>query len=210
MEHELWFYADVKNPQGFDQAVSQEIHEQWEFVVPAQDGSKKKARVRATTKDGVTVYTETLKVYTKGEGNNILSCEEPTVEITEEYFKTWIKVFGTTGCNKIRYVFLSKQVSLNVEGREPVILPEVQYEVDVLLNASGQRSRWCKVDIEIDKILTYLNEYHPDIKKFDAKVALSSLPIGLENAFSGDTDDEEQKEGVKRFWEKFAITPSQD
>lgn len=205
METELWFYAMVTKNDGFDQAVSNEIHEQWEYKIPSEDGQKKKQRVRATTKDGVTIYTETLKIETKGENNNVLSHKEPTVEINEDYFRAWIEAFGTTGVNKIRYTFLSKNVELTIPDHEPITLPELTFEVDILINAGGQRSKWCKVDIEIDKALAYLEQNHPDIKSFDVKVALSSLPLGLENAFSGAEEGEEYQEATKRFWDSFAI-----
>lgn len=203
-EKELWFYALVEKPQGLDMAVSTEIHEQWEFNIPGENGAKKKARVRATTKDGQVAYTETIKIYEEGAANHVLSCLEPTIEITEEYFRAWIKAFGTTGVNKIRYTFVSKEVTLEAEG-QTVTLPEVKYEVDVLINEAGQRSKWCKIDIEIDGILAYLAEHHPDIKKFDTTVKLSSLPFQPTNAFSGDVDDEAHREAVKTFWSKFSI-----
>lgn len=202
-ETELCFYALVGDSSGFDQAVSQEIHEQYEHVIVSPDGLKNKQRIRATTRDGVVIYDETIKLYSKDE-NILLNAHEPTVPITAEYFEAWKKLFPAKGVNKIRYVFISKEVELEAEG-QVVKLPEVKYEVDIFLNANGQRSRWCKIDIEIDGILAFLKEQHPDIKQFDTTVKLSSLPIKPEHAFSGVTEDEEQKKAIASFWEAFAI-----
>ena len=80
----------------------------------------------------------------------------------------------------------------------------INYQVDVFFDKEGQRAKWCKIDIEIDDILAYLAEHHPEIEQFDTTVWLSKLPFKPEDAFSAVTDDEEQKEAIKAFWERFA------
>lgn len=199
-ETELYFYGRVTNTDGFEQAVSQEIHEQYEYR-PGGYGSSK-VRIRATTIDGKVTYTETIKVPTKKDDTAQI-CTEATVEITEDYFEACKKLYAVTGVKKIRYVFLSKKVSLNTNG-EAVLLPEVKYEVDVLLDKQGNRSKWCKIDIEIDSVLNFLKENHPDVKDFDATVSLKSLPIGLEDVFNASSPTEEQKEALTAFYEKFS------
>lgn len=204
-ETELCFYALVTNPDGFEQAVSQEIQEQYEHVVMTPDGKKNKQRIRATTRNGDVSYEETIKLYSADEAV-LLSAHEPSVPITKDYFDSWKKLFSPKGVNKIRYIFISKEVELEAEG-QTVKLPEVKYEVDIMLNADGKRSRWCKIDIEIDGILAYLKEHHPEITKFDTTVKLSSLPIKPENAFSGVTEDEAERKAIAAFWDAFSIKP---
>lgn len=206
-ETELCFFAMITNPAGFDQAVSKEIQEQAAFYLPkTADGAPTgQVRVRATTIDGTTTYVETLKVPKAGEGGVSFANTEFNTVISQEYYEAWKATFGQKVVNKIRYVFLSKEVELEAEG-QTVTLPEVKYEVDVFLNQDGQPSKWCKIDIEIDGVLAFLKENHPTIGKFDATVKLSSLPINPEHAFAaaGPEQTEEQKAAVKAFWDKFS------
>ena len=61
------------------------------------------------------------------------------------------------------------------------------------------------VDVEIDHLLEFIEQKNIDPKKFDLTVHLSSLPIGLERAFSMKTDNPEEKEAIKHFWDYWGI-----
>lgn len=202
-ETELCFYAELGNPAGLEQAADFEKHEQWEYrIPPREDGSMRgKIRVRATERDGGILYTETIKSPPGSIGANH-GRQENTVKIDKEYFDTWIQAFGTVGCVKTRYVFLAKEVRLNWNGEE-IVLPEVKYEIDRLIKPDGSLSKWVKIDVEVDKILEYLQEKHPEVKQFDISVGLSTLPLELKNAFSAETMTDEQKTAVANFWKIF-------
>jgi len=206
-ETELCFYARIGNPAGLEQAVSQEVQSQFTYNIPdSEDGKKRgRIRVRSTAINGDTKYEECLKVPQES-GFVIEGCVEYPIPITKDYFDAWIAAYGVKGVDKIRYVFLSKEVILQTDGVD-VTLPEVKYEVDVFLDEQGNRSIWCKIDIEIDGIMAYLSEHHPEITRFDTTVKLSSLPINPEDAFSAVTEDEEQKAAIKSFWDKFSHYP---
>lgn len=206
-ETELCFYARIGDAEALENAIDIEHHEQWEYkvVVENDDNNEEyrgKVRIRRTERDGQVKFEETIKLPVESEavtqGNH-----EYTVSITEEYFDAWKKLFGDKGYKKTRYVFLSKEVMLD-HHEEEIKLPDIKYEVDVFFDQEGQRAKWCKIDIEIDDILAYLKEHHPEIEKFDTTVWLSKLPFKPEDAFSAVTDDEEQKEAIKAFWDRFA------
>lgn len=206
-ETELCFYARIGDAEALENAIDIEHHEQWEYkvVVENDDNNEEyrgKVRIRRTERDGQVKFEETIKLPVESEavtqGNH-----EYTVSITEEYFDAWKKLFGDKGYKKTRYVFLSKEVMLD-HHEEEIKLPDIKYEVDVFFDQEGQRAKWCKIDIEIDDILAYLKEHHPEIEKFDTTVWLSKLPFKPENAFSAVTDDDEQKEAIKAFWDRFA------
>lgn len=206
-ETELCFYARIGDAEALENAIDIEHHEQWEYKVIVEDDDdneeyRGKVRVRRTERDGQVKFEETIKLPVESEavtqGNH-----EYTVSITEEYFDAWKKLFGDKGYKKTRYVFLSKEVMLD-HHEEEIKLPDIKYEVDVFFDQEGQRAKWCKIDIEIDDILAYLKEHHPEIEKFDTTVWLSKLPFKPEDAFSAVTDDEEQKEAIKAFWDRFA------
>lgn len=205
-EIELAFYARVTKPEGFQQAVDTEDHEQWEYKLPPnEDGTPRgKVRVRATTKNDVTEYVETIKEPNSGSGAVAGNDEHSTI-ISESYFRAWKRTFGQKGTRKTRYVYISKDVELEIDG-QVVKLPEVKYEVDVLFNKAHQRSLWCKIDIEIDNLLAFLEEHHSELGKFDISVKLSSLPFGPEDAFSAVAADEAHQEAIKKFWDSFSFT----
>lgn len=206
-ETELCFYARIGDAEALETAIDIEHHEQWEYKVIVEDDDdneeyRGKVRIRRTERDGQVKFEETIKLPVESEavtqGNH-----EYTVSITEEYFNAWKKLFGDKGYKKTRYVFLSKEVMLD-HHEEEIKLPDIKYEVDVFFDQEGQRAKWCKIDIEIDDILAYLKEHHPEIEKFDTTVWLSKLPFKPEDAFSAVTDDDEQKEAIKAFWDRFA------
>jgi len=203
-ENEAVFYARIGDYAGFEQAADHETHEQWEYKIPVgEDGVKKgRSRVRATARGEEVSYAETIKAPGNASAG-MQSAIEHTVAIDKDHFDVWKQTFGTKGCFKGRYVFLSKSVTLTIEG-EAIILPEIKYEVDVFMNPAGEKSKWCKIDIELDHILEYLSEHHPEIKSFDLIVTLSSLPIKLEDAFSAKDMDEEHQTAVDTLWDKFA------
>lgn len=203
-ESELFFYARIGNRSGLDQAIATELHDQWEYKLPNKaDGTPRgKIRVRATTKDNQTQYTETIKTPIVGKTQVAANLESESV-IEKDYFETWKKVLGENGSVKRRYTFLSQNVTLDNNGQS-VKLPEVKYEVDVLLDPQGNSSKWCKIDIEIDPILDYLAEHHQEITSFDALVKLSHLPFEPEDAFQGNSEDPAHQAAVKAFWAKFA------
>ena len=201
-ETELCFYARIGDVEGFDQAIDTEHHEQWEHKVKLGEDYRGKTRIRRTEREGHVKFEETIKLPVESEAVTQGS-HEYTISNTEEYFGAWKALFGDKGYKKTRYVFLSKEVMLDHQ-EESIKLPDIKYEVDVFFDKEGQRAKWCKIDIEIDDILAYLAEHHPEIEKFDTTVWLSKLPFKPEDAFSAVTDDEEQKEAIKAFWERFA------
>lgn len=204
-ESELYFYARVGNRDGLSQATATELHDQWEYKFPNDEQGKPKGkqRIRATTIDGEVRYEETLKTPVDL-GKHMAANVEATTTIDKDYFEAWKQALRTTGCVKQRYTFLSQNVVLTTTDDQEVKLPEVKYEVDVLIDPQGNPSKWCKIDIEIDPILDYLSEHHADITSFDALVKLSHLPFEPQDAFVGNSEDPAHQEAVKAFWGKFA------
>lgn len=194
-ENEVCFYASVGNPDGFSQAVSMEVHAQSEYRIPTTDGSKRKIRVRKTTAEGQVSFVETIKFGDTADEFD----SKPT---TEEYYEAWLKAFGQPICNKIRYVFMAMKTKATLPTGEEIELPDMKFEIDVLVGPDGKRSKFCKVEVELDALIGYLKEHHPDHTTLDMKIVASSLPLGLDNIFF--PDDEEGKKAEKLFWDEFA------
>ena len=210
-ETELTFYAKIGNPEGLQEAISEEIQCQHAYFINHGEGKgKTQLRVRSTTKDGVVLYEETVKLPVFNPDVQTFGNQEFTTKIEEDYFNAWIAGVRVGGINKIRYVFLSKDVILDTGNGEEIKLPEVKYEVDVFLDKDGNKSKWCKIDIEIDHILDLLKEQHKDVGKFDMTVKLSTLPFRPENTFSAKTENEDELKAIAHFWEVFTIPPKQN
>lgn len=202
-ETELCFFANVENKAGLLEAVSIEIHDQWEYKLPVGEDGKAKGRVRVrrTEKNDVVSYAETLKVPFFNEGVQ-QGDTEYTTEISEEYYMAWVSTFGSVGTKKIRYTFITKNVELTTGG-DVVKLPELLFEVDILVDPQGKQSKWCKIDVELDKALAVLTEQHPDVRSYDLTVKLSELPFKPTDVVSALTTDESERAGIQAFWKRF-------
>lgn len=201
-ETELCFYGKVADPSGYDQAIAVEEHEQWERKL--DNGSK--IRVRKTTKENASAYEQTIKSHVKNDAGLVAAHIEHTVDITEAHFEAWRKTVAENGCKKIRYTFLTKACKGVYKGQE-IVIPEHQFEVDVMLTADGQRSAWVKIDVEIDKLLDYLEEHYPGIGKIKLSVGLSDLPLKLEKSFEATTTDPEERKIIETFWNQYRLDP---
>ena len=205
-EIELAYLCRVTEPKGYEQANATEIHEQWEFRLPPGENGERRGRVRVrkTTQNGETQYAETIKPPIS-EGNH--GDHEETIAITETYFETWKHVFGVTGQAKIRYSYLSQTLKVTVNG-QPLTLPPVTFEVDVFLNAAGQRSQFVKVDIEVQDVIAYLETHHPGIKASQFKIDFSQLPLGITDVIDMGSQDAKDQEAVSHFFDTFKLTLS--
>lgn len=207
-ETELTFYAKIGNFEGLEQAVSSEVQSQFSYSLPTDEGKPAtRVRVRSTARDGEMVYEETIKIAVLNPESKTFNCDEHTTIIDEAYFEAWKQAYDCSGVDKLRYVFLSKEVELDEGDGKIVKLPSIKYEVDVFLDRNGNKSKWCKIDIEIDKLLKCIQEQHASIKSFDAVVKLSALPFSPEHAFSGKTDKEDEKQAIDHFWKNFSYSP---
>lgn len=204
-EREITIYARVGEPDRLSEAVFTEQHEQWEKKLPpSETGAKTKMRIRQTvSQDGKTDYTETFKVEIEGAGalNSVI---EETTDIDESYFAAWRKHMAEKGSYKKRYVFKAEKSSVKV-GETIEHIPGVKYEVDILMTRDGKKSRWCKIDVEIDGILEVLDRKGISFEDVDTVVRVSHLPFKPEHCFLAGDGVPEHEEAVSRFWEAFNL-----
>lgn len=203
-EREITIYARVGDPDGFRMADSTEQHEQWEFTLPAEEGQpKRRIRVRETIKDGESEYEETFKVDIAGE-TAVQSTVEESTEIDDSYFRAWKQHLGQRGVLKTRHTFYAKKVLVKLEGRE-IEIPDIKYEVDVFRKSDGSRSRWCKIDVEIDNLLEFLDRKGVSFDDVEMVVKVTHLPFKPEQCFLNGDGKSEHEEAIKNFWEAFQI-----
>lgn len=202
-EREITIYARVGDTHGLNAADAMEQHEQWEMKLPEVDGKKRRQRIRQTTAGDVTKYDETIKVDIDGE-TAVQSTIEETSDITEEYFRVWKEHLGQKGSLKTRYTFHAKSVTVKIGGEETQI-PDIKYEVDILRRPDGIRSRWCKIDVEIDSLLDFLDRKGISFDDVDMVVKVTHLPFKPEQCFLANDGISQHEESIKAFWEAFNL-----
>lgn len=204
-EREITIYARVGDPSGLDQADAVEQHEQWEVRFPAtgENAPKRRARVRETISNGVSRFDETIKIDIEGE-TAVQSTVEVTTPIEADYFRAWKEHIGDRGVLKTRYTFHAKKVVVTIEDRE-VEISDIKYEVDIFRTESGERSRWCKIDVEIDSLLEFLDRKGISFDDVEMVVKVTHLPFKPEQCFLHGAGNEDHDQSVKKFWDAFQL-----
>ena len=205
MEREITIYARVGDPDGLNQADAVEQHEQWEVRLPVigENSAKRRQRVRETISDGVSRFDETIKIDIDGE-TAVQSTIEVSTPIEADYFEAWKQHFGERGVLKTRYTFHAKKVSVTMEGKE-IEIPNIKYEVDIFRTETGERSRWCKIDVEIDSLLDFLDRKGISFDDVEMVVKVTHLPFKPEQCFLHSVGNEQHDQSVKKFWDAFQL-----
>lgn len=197
-ETEYVVYAKIGNPEGLKSAVSKEHHLQIEAALK----SGAKTRVRATTKNNETKYEYTLKIKTKNEEGNEFN-KEYNLEVDQTFMLAY-KEAADKYVDKIRYKFTSESVIMKavIDGNlTELSIPNVEYEVDVYKNKEGKYSEWCKIDIEVDNILNFINSHHKNISDIKLVIKISHLPFEPRDAILVANATDEQHKFLSNLWD---------
>lgn len=202
LETEVVVYCKVSNPQGLEECDTQELHYQLESSF--SNGTR--CRVRKVTKDGKDQYFFTMKVKVSDQENPSMEANrEFTFEVDFDFFNGF-KSVAERALDKTRYIFNSKEVTMSLktdEGDRDITIPNIQYEVDVYKKEDGTISEWCKIDVEVDNIINYIDSKHPEVKDFKLLVKVSHLPFQPSNSILSVTANEEQKKTIDEIWKEF-------
>lgn len=192
-ETEITIFGRIVNMEDLNEFTEKEHHVQLESKL-----EKGKCRVRKTTTNIGTTYQYVLKipVITTSEDLNIIASNEYKLDVDELFFNGFKEVANCC-FYKTRYIAKSNEVILKIkiddEQEDIIKLPDIKYEVDIYDDINGQPSEWCKIDIEVDTLLKYINERFPDNDNdLYFKVSLQNLPINLENVIVKEFANDEQ------------------
>jgi hypothetical protein len=197
METEVIIYAKVGNFEGLHGA--DEIEEQYQLDGKFENGMR--CRVRRTTVNEDNKYYFTFKVPTSNQ-EGMEANVEYTDEVSQEFFEGFKKV-AASAVNKTRFVFHSKNVTLTakVDGSDRTfVLPSIKYEVDVYRDSNGHYIEWCKIDVEIDNVLDYINKNLPEHKEVNLSVKINHLPFQPGDAIVTQAADEKQQAFIDSLW----------
>lgn len=194
-ETEVAVYAKITDWNGLKLANHKEHHVQLEGSFVA--GPRMRVRIINDNE-----YILTMKVRQENAGE-VISNNEHNVSVDKGFAEDFKKC-ASKMVVKDRYVFNSSNVTLklNVDNEVKAIqIPNIKYEVDVYEKATGDQSEWCKIDVEIDSILKFLNTEYPEIKEFKLNIKVSHLPFKPVEPILAQNATDEQKAFLSSLWD---------
>lgn len=201
IETEIVVYAKVGDFDGLEKTSTKQHHEQLE----TKFSNGQRCRMRRVN-DKECLFTIKIPV---SDEEGIEAHEEVTTQVDQDFYEGFRQI-AEHRLLKTRYTFFSETIRLTYgegEDKQVIEIPDVKYEVDVYFNQQGEVCEWCKIDIEVDVILNYLNEHHPDLEQIKLNVKLSHLPFEPQEAILSTSMTEEQKDFVDQLWkEQFRLT----
>lgn len=181
-ETELTIFAKIGDPAGLSQATSVEEQIQITAKLGLEDNT---CRVRRSAINDAVKYVYTFKVPSGSESDPVASKREHNVDVNEEFFNDF-KTVADFEQIKTRYVFESEKITLSYKENDEdkvIDIPDIKYEVDVFKKTDGNLSEWCKIDIEIDTMMQFLEHNYPEIKNIKLNVKISHLPFAPNESF---------------------------
>lgn len=200
-ETELTIFAKISNPDGLTQATSQEAQIQITAKLGLEDNT---CRVRRSAINDTVKYVYTFKVPSGSESDPVASKREHNVDVNEEFFNDF-KTVADFEQIKTRYIFESEKITLSYKENDEdkvIDIPDIKYEVDVFKKADGNLSEWCKIDIEIDTMMQFLEHNYPEIKNIKLNVKISHLPFAPGESFLMINSDAEIMSRVRDLYDQ--------
>lgn len=203
-EIELCYMVEVRRPEGFAEASAIEIHEQYEYKLPpCEDGHRRgKIRVRKTTANNEHSYTETIKL--PHDPSSLLGDTEVNTEVNEVFFNAWRHIYRADGQHKIRHTFIATSAVMSYQGTE-IKLPPVHFELDVFIDKTGSKSKWAKVDIEVQDIIKMLKESYEEVDVAKFEIKFDCLPLDIGQVVSMVTKHSEERAAIDNFFKRYCI-----
>lgn len=199
-ETEVVVYARIGNMEGLNEAVRKERQDQLE----GQFKTGVNSRVRHNIEKDEYIFT--FKVKTKDHEG--LEANREYNAVVDKDFYEGFKSAASRYLKKTRYYFSSEKVSLTMKrGNETIIveIPNIEYEVDVYEKTDGEISEYCKIDVEADNIINFLNMHYPDIQGFKLFIKVSHLPFEPKECIHEFESDESLKKQVDLIWSQFIL-----
>lgn len=206
-ETEMTIYARMDDLSELESAATSiEDHIQLECTLIT--GSRQRVRkVTPISGDGVGSirYEFTTKLKLPDEGG-IPSSLESTVDCDEEFYKSYSDM-AARGIVKRRYSIVGGTPKITGVP-ENIVLPAIRYEVDVFTIPSNpkEKSKWIKMDIELQDIIKALKEQGISLEGVKQKFNLQNLAFTMQDMFSPASMNEEQKALLDKLWKtEFAM-----
>lgn len=184
-ETEITIYAKISNFDGLKEATEVKSMIQ----VEAQLGESNHCRVRKLVDESKNIFT--FKVNNGNHNSQIDSRQEENLDVSDSFYENFLKVADKLQ-NKTRYTFNTESIKLSYKENDEdkiISVPDVLFEVDVYKKEDGSFSEYCKIDLEVDNILTFINHNYPEIKDIKLSIKISELPFKPTDAVITDKSD---------------------
>ena len=199
-ETEIVIYGHIVDFTGLDTAKAIEEHYQAE-VYGTPTG---KIRVRKTINSSITTYEQTIKEKQpiQSDGDIAVSIEFNRV-IDPDFFDAFYRI-ATRRVHKKRYTFEIENVVLKVDDPNiaSIEVPSLIYEVDIFMKADGSLVPWCKIDIEIDKVMLWVKQKYPELEELKINVSVKQLPFSMVNTFISANATADQKALIDQLYKQ--------
>lgn len=195
-ESEVVIYARIGDFRGLEQAGVKVRHHQ----IESEFSNGQRCRVRKIEDGNQTIYEYTYKLKVNTNADMSIN-KEFTVQVDKEFFDNF-KYVGTKQIIKDRYIFPSENVELTYiegENKKVISIPSIIYEVDVYEKEDGSFSKYCKIDVEVDSIINFLDKEYPELKNVKLNVKVSHLPFKPENPIL--STDGSKKDFLSSLWD---------
>ncbi len=188
IEKELTVYAKIGEMDRLHLANRYEQHVQLEGKFSTKGrfrarrtilGTPKKLLSNEPVSELLGEYTMTIKIPDESNSvdNAVRSNTEHSTEISKEFFEA-MELIAEKKQIKKRYFFDSKDIVIQIGSeKKRVVIPSIIYEVDVFQKHDGEISEWCKIDLEVQDLFTFMKTNYPQVKQIDLKMILSTLPF---------------------------------
>ena len=200
LETEAVIYAKINNFEGFKQADYKENQVQLE----TKFANGTNCRTRHSSNEEKNEFKFTFKAKVNSD-SGIQVCKEHNIPITEEFFDDFKNIVDRV-FYKVRYSFNSKEVELTFENNGEKItatIPNIKYEVDVYLDKDNNPNQWCKIDIEVDSVIDFLDTNYPELDSIKLHIKVSHLPFEPSDCILMSIATDEQKEFVNQLFKTF-------
>lgn len=174
-ETEITLYAKIGHVDGLTKSDAIEKHLQAEMRL----GATSKMRVRSTTNGDTETLVFTIKE-SADKVNGFKSTKESNLPINKTTFDEFVNK-STNVFKKTRYTFKSDKSNAKLKDGIVIELPGLVYEVDVFENSAGRISDWCKIDIELDDALAYIDTLNVRSMSPSIVFNISTLPFNPQN-----------------------------
>ena len=188
MEKELTVYAKIGDIDRLHLAEHYEQHIQLEGKFSTKgrfrarrtiSGTPDKLKSNEPVSELLGEYTMTIKIPSESNSpdNALRSNMEHTTQITQSFFEA-MELIAEKKQIKKRYFFKTKDIVLTVGSeKKRIVIPTITYEVDIFKKHDDSIAEYCKIDLEVQDLITYLKTNYPQVKQLNLTMILSSLPF---------------------------------
>lgn len=204
IETEVAIYCKISDIAGLN--LASEILNQQQWETKFENGSR--CRIRKESPHNVKGWIKppimTIKVEFKDEVDGVDKTEEHSIEVSDDFLEGFKKVCSRV-MSKVRYIFITQNVEMTYKENgedKSITVPNIKYEVDTYIKKDGTISEWCKIDVEIDPVLDFLKQNHPDIKAIQLNIKVSHLPFKPINPILNTSDKQKDKDFISKLWKE--------